>query len=812
MSGQQEKGRYAFACAAYGPIILDCLKRDSTAADFLAKTQKGQPNHDMQAVFRAFAATDPTATHKGSQYKYLNWLCRAYINSQHGNKRISYEDLYKLGDDLREYHQLCSQPAFKVNYGGKGIEQFTSHTTLADAVKPFVTKRLARAEARNERHMSPAARDKINQETIWIYKGPEGSILIPCTMETMIYWGQNTRWCVAANQSRNAFKDYNKTAPLVVYLPKGRNIDDNNRKFCGRRDVIFNPEDKILRAVPDALMPLLAAAQRALPPAHYEWLKQHGGLNAQETPEQGVQNPLYAQALKRPEIFDSNPALLRDEDFLTCCAREKEFSTDYEDGRNNYIFSRLPADLQESVPLFTRLCAHNPDLLDFAGNSPRQSKDLALLAVGKDRYAVQYFCAALRNDADVFDTALNCAADDDRITSLLKDAGPAIRAHPDIVRKAAKRFVYDLQYADPALLNDGVYMRDLVADIPKAYAFAPESVRADAALALQAVRKGVFYKIDIPNGKNITNPGSHSVYSYAPPHMRHNDEFALECASHFGMSLRDMTSQQRATPHIVLAAIKENEDAWDFVDRDLQRDSGFMQNAIDANPRILGKLKHKFPDYRERAKDIIRRNTNHFAYFDKIFEKDSEFILDIARATTTFGLSWKSGEKHNTVASLLESTMSSLCEGQGYTDSDSAKKNEIRADFAFRIMEVNIRFIYAFTSSFYQTTILDIPQEKRELLASRMLQSATDIPVRDMVDIFERLDVPLPLRAQRRFIAEIIGAPKETEDFGGTFHKFSALWGHAGPIADPRRALQIIDTAIARESVPRPPQPDAPAL
>lgn len=211
-----KQNRYDFAKTVWADKLFDWAAQ--------AGVYKSKKTPD--ALFEVFSKFDPTspayktrnadgdvekskmAVHglqKRSPYKYLHWLCREVIENN-----IKNEDVYKITLDLEAYSQnLKRLPAEKRDIRNLSMKQ------LSDLMLPYIL-----GEVQSLSDLKKAAREKINQETEFIYEGPEGRILIPKTKEAAQFWGQGTKWCVSAKEEEhNAFDEYNTQGPLVVYLP-----------------------------------------------------------------------------------------------------------------------------------------------------------------------------------------------------------------------------------------------------------------------------------------------------------------------------------------------------------------------------------------------------------------------------------------------------------------------------------------------------------------------------------------------------------------------------------------------------------------
>lgn len=88
---------------------------------------------------------------------------------------------------------------------------------------------------------------QIMDQTLFLYDGEEGKILIPKTQEASEYWGSDTRWCLdlSGRKEVREFPDYSKDDPLVIYSinKEGSSVP---LKFLGHN------KDGYLRDIQDA--------------------------------------------------------------------------------------------------------------------------------------------------------------------------------------------------------------------------------------------------------------------------------------------------------------------------------------------------------------------------------------------------------------------------------------------------------------------------------------------------------------------------------------------------------------------------------
>lgn len=197
-------------------------------------------------VFAKIASYDPTATQKidKNQYIYLEWVCSRILR-----EKPREQDLYKIREDLENYALLArfdkvrasrKQTIFYKPYVDPRIDQY-SIATLAATILPYEEsirdRKKSLADLENEQADAES-------ESVILYDGSEGRIVVPLTMEASQYWGKGTKWCISATKSGNLFKEYDNggTMPILMFLPKGtREKFATNEHDKDVRDMMDNP-------------------------------------------------------------------------------------------------------------------------------------------------------------------------------------------------------------------------------------------------------------------------------------------------------------------------------------------------------------------------------------------------------------------------------------------------------------------------------------------------------------------------------------------------------------------------------------------
>jgi hypothetical protein len=173
---------------------------------------------------RRIEQSDPTANKE-----YTQWMVRAYIN---GIARYYEDVLSQLVEFVTWFDKLKRHRRLPAEY--RDINQIKDRTTynkawraVADTYDEFVeTQPLSKGDAEE------------------IFNGPEVRIIRPYDQDAACYYGQGTRWCTAAKQSNNYFKDYNDDGPLLILLPKNPQYDGEKYQVHGASGQVMNEQDE----------------------------------------------------------------------------------------------------------------------------------------------------------------------------------------------------------------------------------------------------------------------------------------------------------------------------------------------------------------------------------------------------------------------------------------------------------------------------------------------------------------------------------------------------------------------------------------
>lgn len=195
--------------------------------------------------------------------RQINWVIKEFI----ANPEI---DLTKLAKNLMYFENLKQSSVFD---GCKDLMQYKSYNELDTTLLPFRMKKNEKADLNLFRHLSDNERSRVILETIVVYEGKEGKIVIPNTVFAGKYWSNNTKLCISGEKAFEKFMEANQKSPIVIFIPKGyedEKIALNDGKLFNARDEIieegrlYEPHQKLLDAAMGKLSPKAAEGLKSL--------------------------------------------------------------------------------------------------------------------------------------------------------------------------------------------------------------------------------------------------------------------------------------------------------------------------------------------------------------------------------------------------------------------------------------------------------------------------------------------------------------------------------------------------------------------
>ena len=441
-----EKKGMAFLYASLGPLVLKQLAGDSSVtaalgaevAEIVRTLNPPLPSGEREGV-RGIPSSQPSPlevrgegeravmtavldkiypvqSNKPRNPQIAGWLIKQVLEHKHNDKPVMAEDFYKIGEDFTYFESLK-----KSNVGIKtDLLRYANLAELRNALEPFAQKKKQKESEELERHLPKEQRDKLMGETTVLYSGPEGKVVIPHTPESSIYWGNNTKWCIAGTEyAHTHFPRYNEKSPVIMILPAGK----ENDKVALVDRILYDSADEQISALPSEHQALMNKTLKKLS------LSARSGLEAwlPKSPETAPPNPVPVQPRVQEEIRQTRrtgrafrPELWANKNFVLEAVRHDGWAL-------KYAAPELQAD-------------------------PAIVRD----AVRQDGRALGYAAPALKADPAIVLEAVR------QYGGALEDAAPALQADPAIVLEAVRQDGGALYHAaselkaDPAIVTEAV--------------------------------------------------------------------------------------------------------------------------------------------------------------------------------------------------------------------------------------------------------------------------------------------------------------------------------------------------------------------
>jgi hypothetical protein len=332
----------------------------------------------VQAIFKAFAEQiDPSHERTHRPNKYLAWACKAYLAGRHNNTQILAEDIYKIAGDLSYFEALSTT----LNKDGKSnqIEQIVSLQALRDLLQPYEQKRNTKQTERQERSMSADERAAIMAETTVLYKGREGTVVVPHTVRASRYWGNETRWCISDDRATERFPSYNQKSPIIIAIPKGA------PKLAIVEEELYNDQDikRTHYTAPEAL--LLGALKKAKPAL--------AGALQLFIPEHGIGE----------EIATAAPVPLPDLSHLSY-QLQQEASNILLNLKSHFwldkLFYNISQELTQDQAFILAAVTQKGVALEYADDKLKKDPTIVLAAAEQNRFALEFADQKLKEDPD----------------------------------------------------------------------------------------------------------------------------------------------------------------------------------------------------------------------------------------------------------------------------------------------------------------------------------------------------------------------------------------------------------------------------
>lgn len=182
-----------------------------------------------QDIFKQIISADPTYNVEKSNKmgKYGKWLLQLYINRQ-----LKIEDLYKATTYLKyfiKYYNVIND---------KDINKCKSLSDLYNIVAYYMRNDYVATSKSDEVRKIKEGAEKVYEDERWL-------VVIPHTQEASCYYGKNTQWCTAAEQSNNMFNHYNDQGFLYINIDK---LNNCKYQFHFESDSFMNENDEAIDA------------------------------------------------------------------------------------------------------------------------------------------------------------------------------------------------------------------------------------------------------------------------------------------------------------------------------------------------------------------------------------------------------------------------------------------------------------------------------------------------------------------------------------------------------------------------------------
>jgi len=205
-----------------GGSIAQAAEKENQLSDL-------EPEQQVEQVLEKAESADPTPNKK-----YVLWIVRQFVKNG-----LKLEDINEfLRNDIQAFHELPKQRKQQL-----GIETDLNKYTWRD-LREIATK-LKKTTDLEEPVDAKLDYEHIEDMKI-LYVGDMGQLIIPRTTEASCEIGSGTRWCTAATQSDNEFRNYSKQGPLYVWIPsrKMREKKQSNKfQFHFGEDFQFKDEN-----------------------------------------------------------------------------------------------------------------------------------------------------------------------------------------------------------------------------------------------------------------------------------------------------------------------------------------------------------------------------------------------------------------------------------------------------------------------------------------------------------------------------------------------------------------------------------------
>jgi hypothetical protein len=359
---------------------------------------------------------DPTHDTKN---KFSLWILKIYAEKLDNHQPFKSEDLYKIRDQLRYFETASAHiiknaprlPDGTINNRAADITFYKNYEQFSTLIDPLMIAQ----HTKREKHGLSA---EIRAETTFLYEGPAGAIVVPHTMRASQFWGQGTTWCIAAREAEeNAFEDYNKKGPILIFIPR---VPDAMRtqfpkyrsfRFAVVNNEIYDELDNSKNVPRDPLKPLLAESCAPTNPDTSYLLQYTQCLNPEDLKPK-AETPLQPEE-SRPKEPQTNQFTPAEQDILLQLKTGFRILKNYHDlcERHDFMLAAVQqdgraleyasADLRADREIVLAAVQENGYALEYASADLRADREIVLAAVQQDGYVLQYVSDDLRADRDI---------------------------------------------------------------------------------------------------------------------------------------------------------------------------------------------------------------------------------------------------------------------------------------------------------------------------------------------------------------------------------------------------------------------------
>jgi hypothetical protein len=185
----------------YGHKILERAGKDSTFDMHKGEIEHAPGKNLAEKITHHIISQAP-------HDKYKKWMAHSYANG--GIHQLS--DVPKTAEALQHFHKHVGK------LDKKDISAYKGYHDLSEAVAPHVG-----TKSKTEEKKGASDEFVKNGEASVVHDSPTTKVVIPHTEAASKHFGKNTKWCTAAEHSRNYFEDYKPHGNLMYFLNKKKN-------------------------------------------------------------------------------------------------------------------------------------------------------------------------------------------------------------------------------------------------------------------------------------------------------------------------------------------------------------------------------------------------------------------------------------------------------------------------------------------------------------------------------------------------------------------------------------------------------------